>query len=323
MIKDEIQFTVESGKGGDGIVHWRREKYVPKGGPNGGDGGKGGDLYMEAIEDITCLSRYQRNKVYSAEKGEDGKKALMHGKNGKDLTLYIPKGSHIFNESTGEKFELLEAKEKVLIAAGGLGGYGNDHFKSSRNTTPTKATKGTRGQKYTIKIELSLIGDIGIIGIPSAGKSTFLNLVTNANAKTASYHFTTLSPNLGVIHNLIFADIPGLIEGASEGKGLGHKFLKHITRTKLLLHMIPFDTEDIKKTYLLIRKELGHFEKDLLEKEEIILLTKTDLVDKEFIDKSVKEMSKYGKVLSISMYDDPQIKKVIDEIIKIYRKKVV
>ena len=317
MLVDEITLNVRAGKGGDGIVSWRREKYVSKGGPNGGDGGTGGDIYLVAVRDIEKLAHYVKNKVYRAEEGGNGRSQDRKGRNGESLELEVPVGTRAYNEDTREHFELLNEGDRCLVAAGGKGGFGNTHFKSSRNTTPEECTRGIKGQRYPLKIELSLIADAGLIGLPSAGKSTLLNVISNAQAKVGHYAFTTLSPNLGVAYGIVFADIPGLIEGASEGKGLGHIFLRHITRTKILLHLVPADSESPAEAYKTIRNELEAFDTELTSKKEIILLSKCDLISKDEIEKRVKELESLAKgtnVIPISAEDPESIKHMSDTV---------
>lgn len=314
---DEITFYVRAGDGGDGIIHWHREKYLSKGGPDGGNGGTGGDVYIKAIRNLSALNKFKKNKEYSAEDGGDGKKQLMNGKNGDDIVLEVPVGSVVENIDTGEVFDLDKDEQIVQVAAGGTGGFGNDHFKSSRNTTPIRATKGIPGQHYRLIVKLKLIADVGLIGFPSSGKSTLINMLTDAKAKVGEYPFTTLTPNLGVRHNVIYADIPGLIDGASLGKGLGHRFLKHISRTKILLHLVSVEEKDVDKAYRTIRLELGRYNATLLDKKEIILLTKIDIIDKEDIEKKRKALSQHGKVVAISALIDECIKEVGDEVTKI------
>src|SRR5680860_1093706 len=228
MFIDEIKFYAEAGRGGDGVVRWRREKFIDKGGPNGGNGGKGGDVYAIAVQDIHLLSKYKHKKKFTAERGEDGMGGSKHGKWGEDLIIQLPIGSVITNVESGGSVSLDELGQKELLLKGGEGGFGNERFKSSINTTPEKATKGKEPEKGNFKIELELFADIGLVGMPNAGKSSLLNSVTNAQAKIGSYQFTTLDPNLGDFYGYTIADIPGLIEGASNGKGLGIKFLRHI-----------------------------------------------------------------------------------------------
>ncbi len=327
---DEINIHAEAGRGGDGVVRWRQEKFVPKGGPAGGDGGRGGNFYVQTVRDINILSKYKMKKEFSAERGEDGAKKSLHGKNGEDFVLELPIGSIVTNVATGEKIQLFEEGEKVQLLKGGYGGYGNEHFKSSTNTTPQEFNPGQEGEQGDFHVELELFADIGLVGLPNAGKSSLLNALTNAEAKVGDYAFTTLDPNLGEFYGYIIADIPGIIEGASEGKGLGVKFLKHIKRTKMLAHLISFENANMMKVYKEIRKELEAYDKknDLTEdglstKDEIILLTKTDVAeDPKLIEKRKKEFEKLGKkVFTISLFDDKSVKDFRDDLVKILKKK--
>jgi GTP-binding protein len=322
MFIDEIKFYSKAGTGGDGVVRWRREKFIDKGGPNGGDGGKGGDIYAVAVSDINLLAKYKHKKEFRGNDGFEGMGGSKHGKDGKDLIIEFPVGSIITNVESGGSVSLDKAGQKELLLKGGLGGYGNEQFKTSINTTPTKATKGKVGEQGNFKIELELFADVGLVGLPNAGKSSLLNAITNADAKIGSYQFTTLDPNLGDFFGFTIADIPGLIEGASKGKGLGIKFLKHIKRTRMLAHLISLENEKPMEVYKQIRKELGVFDKTLLEKEEVIILTKTDVVDDpKKIEKVKKEFLKLKKpVFTLSLYDDESIKKLRDELVKLLRK---
>jgi GTP-binding protein len=242
---DEMKFHGKAGRGGVGVVRWRHEFSKEWSGASGGNGGRGGDMRVRAVRDLGILARYRNIKEFDAEKGEDGMKDSRHGRNGNDLVIDLPIGSIITDHRTGHTFQLLEEGENVRILKGGSGGLGNEYFKGSTNTTPMESTNGYDGEEADFSVELELVADAGFIGLPNAGKSSLLNVLTNADAKVGSYAFTTLEPNLGALYNFVLADIPGLIEGASEGKGLGHKFLRHVRRTKILFHLISLeDTSD-------------------------------------------------------------------------------
>jgi GTP-binding protein len=329
---DEIKIHASAGKGGDGVVRWRHEKFKPKSGPAGGDGGRGGDFYVLAIRDIGALSRYTAKKKFSAENGGNGKKDSLHGKNGEDFVLELPVGSVItdLNDEDAEKIYLNEEGQKVKLLSGGYGGFGNEHFKSSTNTTPKQANPGEKGEEGDYLIELELFADIGLVGYPSAGKSSLLNMVTKAKAKVGSYHFTTLDPNLGDFYGFIIADLPGIIEGASEGKGLGIKFLKHIKRTRMLAHLVSLENEDPILVYKGIRNELEKYDEDnqleeegLAKKKEIIILTKSDVLEnKKEAEKKQAEFQKLYKdkqIFILSLYDDKSIKTLQEELVKILK----
>jgi len=332
---DEIKIEAFAGRGGNGVVRWRQEKFIPKGGPAGGDAGRGGNFFILAVRDIHILSKYKAKKSFSAGAGEDGGNKSLHGANGEDFYLELPIGSIVTNLETDESWQLTEEGQKFMILKGGYGGFGNEHFKSSINTTPKESREGAEGEKGNFKIELELFADVGFIGLPNAGKTSLLNSLTNAEARVGDYAFTTLDPNLGDFYGYILADIPGIIEGASEGKGLGVKFLRHIKRTKMLAHLVSFEnlskgTTGMLKVYKEIRKELEKYDKKLglgkdglSSKEEIIVLTKSDVIeDPKIIAKVVKIFEKLNKkVFVISLFDDKMVKKFNDELVKILRKK--
>ncbi len=319
---DEIKFHAHAGKGGDGVVRWRHEKYIERGGPNGGDGGKGGDVYIQAVRDNQLLSSHRHIKEFNAKNGEAGGSQSLHGANGEDMVINLPIGSVVTNKDNGEQYELITIGEKIKILSGGRGGFGNEHFKSSINVAPKEFTFGREGEEADFHVELRIFADIGLIGLPSAGKSSLLNALTRAKAKIGDYAFTTLDPNLGDYFGYIIADLPGLIEGASEGRGLGIKFLKHTTRTKALVHLVSFENEikgskEMMRVYKEIRNELKTYGNGLDEKEEIILLTKTDVLPEDerekIISKKIKEFEKLGKkVYSITLYDDSSVKEFAD-----------
>ncbi len=312
---DEVQIHISAGKGGDGVVRWHREKFKPEGGPAGGNGGKGGDVYALAVSDLSYLENYRHEKNFTAEHGDPGGNNSCEGKNGEDLVLKFPVGSVIKNLTTEQNIHLETIGQRELLLLGGRGGLGNEHFKSSTNRSPEESTPGKIGDQSHFYIELQLFADIGLVGLPSAGKSTLLNALTNAKSKVAEYHFTTLEPHLGVLAGgAILADIPGLIEGASEGKGLGIQFLRHIKRTKVLAHVVPADSEDIVSAYATIRTELKNYGEGLFEKEEIIILSKSDTVSPEELEEKKKLLEKHTSksVITISAYDSEALKDLQD-----------
>lgn len=308
MFVDEIELTLKAGKGGDGRVSFFPGK---KSGPDGGNGGAGGNVFIRASKDISNLNQFAGKKVISAEDGEEGDRGNRTGAKGKDVEVYFPVGTLLVDQETKEKIELTLDGLEVLVSKGGQGGKGNSEFKSSRNTTPTTAEKGSLGQSRHFKIVLKMIADFGLIGLPNAGKSSLLNELTNTNVKVADYPFTTLQPNLGVINGKVIADIPGLVEGASKGRGLGINFLKHIEKVKLLLHCISCESENIQGDYKIIMKELAEFNPTLSKKRQIVLLTKSDLLDKKALDKKIKQIKKIHKeIYFISILDLESLNKL-------------
>lgn len=306
---DELTIYAKAGDGGDGVVRWRHEKGVELGGPAGGDGGRGGHVYAKAVRDVHLLARYRAVKEFAAERGENGGKKSLHGAMGKDLDILLPVGSIITNKKTGQQISLYEEGERVLLLSGGQGGRGNESFKSSVNRSPQKATPGKLGEDAEFYIEVELIADIGLIGFPNAGKTSILNVLSNARGKVGDYPFTTLEPNLGECFGYIIADVPGLVEGAAEGKGLGHKFLRHIRRTKILVHLVSLENENLLDAYKTVRKELKEFDPVLLEKKEIVVITKTDIThDAATLKKDIQKLKKLASIVTtMSLYDDKDI----------------
>jgi GTPase len=308
MLIDEIQVIFKAGNGGNGKMSFGK---MLKSGPDGGNGGDGGDLYIKAASDLTLLNQFSAKSVWEAPNGVHGGKTKMFGGNGKDLTILLPVGTNIKDLDTGEEWDLKKTGQEIFLCKGGKGGKGNWELRSSVNTTPLYAQKGEPGQKRNLQLTLKLIADYGLIGLPNAGKSSLLKELTNANPKIANYAFTTLSPNLGVWDGKIIADVPGLIEGAHEGKGLGIRFLKHIEKVGLLLHCISCQSQNISKDYETIRQELGSYKKSLLRKKEVILLTKTDLVESSEIKAKIKDLSKFSDtVIPVSIHDFESIENV-------------
>lgn len=325
MFIDQLTITAQAGNGGDGVVRWRREKFVPKGGPAGGNGGKGGDVYMRAVRDLGLLSKYTGSNEFEAEHGNSGEKKSKYGKDGEDMYIDVPLGATVTELERGRTYTFFEEDQIHRVLKGGRGGLGNEHFKSAVNRTPLESTKGRRGEAATFSIELSLIVDVGLIGLPNAGKSTVINALTNTRAKVGAYPFTTVEPQLGELYGFVLADIPGLIEGASEGKGLGHKFLKHVARTKMLLHCVSLEHEDPIAVYRTIRAELGKFDTTLLKKDEWVLLTKTDLVEAAHTKTIAKLFKKEGiqSAYVISAETGEGMKEMEDDLVRHLRSKTV
>lgn len=320
MLIDDVLITVKAGDGGNGAATFRRNAQTAKGGPDGGNGGNGGDIYIEPVTDLLGLRDFQFRKEVKAEDGVKGSKQKKHGRNGVDTRIKIPIGTRITDVETNQVWEVHEKSKQFLIAKGGRGGRGNTEFKSSTNQTPTFAEDGTPGQERKLHLELLLIADVGLVGLPNAGKSSLLKTVTRANPKIADYPFTTLEPNLGVMENIVLADIPGLIEGASKGKGLGIKFLKHIEKTKFLLHCIDSSQEDLLSVYNVVRTELETYAEDIRNKPEIILLTKTDLISQEELLKKMQQLNSLGKqIVTISIYHPADIEHLKKTLLEIFR----
>ena len=286
MFVDTATVKIRAGKGGDGAVSFRHEKYVDKGGPDGGDGGRGGDVVFRATKDLNTLLNFRYKPELTAENGQAGSKRNRRGRGGEQLIVKVPVGT-LVRKDQELIVDLAEDGQQAVVAMGGDGGFGNAHFKSSTRQTPRMAELGEAGEEFEATLELKLLADVGLVGFPNAGKSTFLSVVSNAKPEIANYEFTTLTPNLGVADvddgSLLIADIPGLIEGASEGKGLGDQFLRHVERTAVLLHMIDAYSDDVAEKYQTIRRELAQYSESLANKPEIVALTKCDGLDQEII----------------------------------------
>ena len=297
---DQVKIYIKAGDGGDGSPSFRREKFIEFGGPDGGDGGKGGSIILKSERNLNTLIDYRYQQHHKAERGTDGAGKKRTGRGGEDLILKVPVGTQVFEEDNKTLiFDFKKQNEKFVVASGGKGGLGNVRFKSSTNRAPRKFTKGKKGEEFIIWLQLKTIADIGIIGLPNAGKSSLLSAITGATPKIANYKFTTLNPNLGVAiyddKEIVIADIPGLIEGAHKGVGLGIKFLKHIERCKTLLHLIDITEKNLESAYKQVKNELKNYSKDLLKKREIIVLNKIDLLEKNKIKDIVKKFSQNKK----------------------------
>lgn len=321
MFTDEITIQARAGDGGTGVVRWLHLKGKEYSGPAGGDGGHGGDVLIRCVRDISLLGKYRHRKVFAAGRGENGRSGSEHGKRGADCVILIPRGSIVRNTVTGESYELLEEGDTLHILRGGSGGRGNKHYKRSTNRAPQEATQGSPGERGTFHIELRLVVDAGFIGLPNAGKSSLINALTRASSRVGAYPFTTLTPHLGDFYGFVLADIPGLIQGAALGKGLGHTFLRHVSRAKLLLHCVSCENEDPALAYRIIREELAAHSKELIDKPEIILLTKADLVTSAMGKTLSREMENAGReVIVVSVLDDNLLKNFGGRLIQILRK---
>jgi len=317
---------IKGGDGGNGVVSWRHEKFIDRGGPDGGDGGDGGDVILVGSHNQNTLASFRYQKELTAEPGSPGSKRRRHGKSGKSLRVLVPVGTVAALESGEVVADIIDEGQEVIVARGGKGGFGNAHFVSSRRQAPRIAEKGEPGENFSATLELKMIADVGLVGLPNAGKSTLLARLTNAKPEIANYPFTTLKPNLGVADvgkstSVLIADIPGLIEGASQGKGLGDEFLRHVERTRVLVHLIDAYNDDIVAAYKTIRKELKAYKVDLSARPEIVALNKTDGLDSEMADDSLallkKVVSKDTPVLAISAISGAGTDELIKRIIKI------
>lgn len=311
---DEATIDVKAGNGGNGCLSFRREKFIPRGGPDGGDGGDGGSIWLEAIPDLNTLSDFRYQRRFRAENGQNGMGSNCTGKKGEDLILQVPVGTLAFDEETGECLgDIKEPYERLLIAQGGFHGLGNSRFKSSINQAPRRTTPGTSGDNRRIRLELRILADVGLLGLPNAGKSSLIRVLSSAKPKVAAYPFTTLHPELGVVYvgakqSFVMADIPGLIEGAAEGVGLGHRFLKHLSRTCILLHLVdlsPIDEADPVKSINTILDELKKFDSELITKPRCLVFNKIDLLPdeqarNELINSILKRLKWKGKTFAIS-----------------------
>ena len=314
---DQIKIYIKAGNGGDGSPSFRREKFIEYGGPDGGDGGKGGSIILKAEQNLNTLIHYRYQQHHKAKRGDNGAGQNRTGKSGEDLILKVPLGTQVFEEDNKTLiFDFLKIGEEFIAASGGKGGLGNTRFKSSTNRAPRKFTKGTVGEEFTIWLQLKTIADIGIIGLPNAGKSSLLASITNANPKIANYQFTTLNPNLGVASydnkEVTIADIPGLVEGAHKGTGLGIQFLKHIERCKSILHMIDITNYDLEKSYKQVKNELKSYSSKLSKKKELIVLNKTDLIENNEVKKIIKNFSKNKKseVITLTTLEKKSVSKI-------------
>ncbi|MDO8486268.1 MAG: GTPase ObgE [Candidatus Staskawiczbacteria bacterium] len=309
MIIDDVKINITAGHGGKGLVVFNKTKMAL--GPTGGSGGKGGSIFLKGVSDLGALRQFRFKKDIKAQDGENGRNQLHDGRDAKDLILLVPVGTVSHNIKTGKNIEITKIGQLELIAKGGKGGRGNYLFRSATNTSPRQFEGGKSGESFELRLELKMIADVGFIGLPNVGKSSLLNELTNADSKVANYPFTTLNPNLGVYYDLILADIPGLVEGASTGKGLGIKFLRHIERTKVLFHLVSADSKNPISDYKIVRDELAKYNKSLLEKPEYIFLSRSDTVLPDVSSTIVRDFKKVSKpIIPISIIDSDSIKHV-------------
>lgn len=309
MLIDDVTVKLSGGNGGAGIVGFNRTKGNT--GPTGGNGGPGGNVILEGVNDISALLQFRFNKEFKAEDGGQGTTRLNDGPRGEDLVLKIPVGTVVTNLDTKESHEITKEGDRLEVAHGGYRGRGNFHFRASTNTTPMNSEDGQPGESFDFRLELKMIADVGLVGLPNAGKSSLLNALTGAHSKVGNYSFTTLEPHLGAHYGLIIADIPGLIEGASEGKGLGDKFLRHIERTRVIFHLVSAESDDVVRDYHVIREELRKYNPALVEKDEQLILSKADMIPEEELKEKLSKLKKLNKnAISLSVIDDVSLDRI-------------
>ncbi len=317
MFIDSAKIKIASGDGGAGCTSFRREKFIPKGGPDGGDGGDGGSVYIVADDQLNTLVDFRSKKLFKAERGHNGQGKNKFGRRGEDVCIKVPPGTMVFNAETGEKIlDLIEPNQKHLLAKGGMGGKGNVRFKNSVNKAPRYHQPGTPGEELHLQLELSLMADVGLVGFPNVGKSTLLSVISSAKPKIANYEFTTLEPKLGVVkvssyQSFVIADIPGIIDGAAAGKGLGDQFLKHIRRTKILLFLLDATSKDIRQDYLTLKKELHLFDPYLDKKKAFVVVSKADLLAGEL---DLNDFDNKEEILFISSVTGENIRKLVNSL---------
>ncbi|MDP1718951.1 MAG: GTPase ObgE [bacterium] len=309
MLIDDVIIKISAGHGGKGAVAFDKNKMAI--GPAGGSGGKGGSIIFEGVPDIGALRHFRFRKVIDAENGQEGRSQFRDGHDGKDMILQVPVGTVIHNLTTGAHSDVTKINEKLLLAQGGKGGKGNFLFRGPKDTSPTRFQPGLPGDAFDVRLELKLIADVGLVGLPNAGKSSLINELTKAESRVGNYPFTTLEPSLGAYYELIIADIPGLIEGASEGKGLGVKFLRHVERTQTIFHLVSSESKKVSKDYKIIRTELGEYNPEILKKKEYLFLTKSDMVSPVDLKKQLAALKKLNKnAIAVSIHDFASLEKV-------------